>query len=327
VFKALGHDFRFWYPGAKSAFDAFGEFEPDIYIGTTYELDRAVIKNIVSRPTMKVALYASAWGDKVKDIDTARYPLVLTTEQEKRNIEDLMKATGKPDFVFIHATGQWLDGTMNGWNQLGVPYIGLLNAADTFVYLDGQKKPELECDVAFVGGYWGYKARNLDGCILPLCHPSSGLSVKIFGNQPWPVHQYLGGIDDSEVANLFASAKVCPNVSEPHSTELGWDIVERPFKVLASGGYCISDRVLEMDEVFPEGTLRQAFNHSQFVELVHNAIKHPEDSLPFVQKGRKHVLNNHTYFDRVAKMLHHLGFAEESLRTISLKQEILKGKL
>jgi len=329
VFAACGHKFVFWRPEVKSAFDAFSEQEPDLFIGTTYDLDRAVAKCIAARPHMKVALFGSAWGPYLNDIDLQRYPLVVTSEQEKRAIELLKKETGKPDLVFIHAHDRWLEGTMSGWGSIGVKYAGILNAADTFVYLNGRHRPELACDVAFVGGYWGYKARNLNTHMLPLCEAGRGLRVKIFGNQHWLVAQYLGGIDDADVKDLFVSATVCPNVSEPHSTDkgLGWDIIERPFKIASSGGFCVSDYVEEARDLFDENELPMADTPSRFHELVRFFVDNPGSRDNKRERFRRKVLTDHTYFERVADMLDALGMTKEVARVLQVKGEYLKGQL
>ena len=325
VFAALGHDFAFWRPGAKPALDAFNEFEPDIFLGTTYDLDRATFKAIQRRPEMKVALFASAWGKLAQEIPES-YPITRVTEQEKATVTALKERTGRPHFVFSHVSNAYLDALLGGWREAGVEPAGILNAADTFGYAGGRFREELACDVGFIGGYWGYKARNLDKSILPLCHPSTGLRVKIWGNQNWPVAQYLGLLDDEDQKDVFASATVCPNVSEPHSTDFGYDIVERPFKVLAAGGFCLSDRVFEMDEVFPPGTLRQGRGPKEFIELVRWYVEHPDDRLPFIEKGRRHVLTHHTYFHRVGQMMHLLGLPDQVMVCEDLHRKLVLGE-
>lgn len=326
VFRALGHDFLFWDPNTKPAFDVFAEFEPDIYLGTTYETDRAVYKNIAMRPHLRVGLYASAWGPYLKDVDLRQYPLVVASEQEKRTIEQLKRETGKPDFVFIHAHDRWFEGTMSGWRGIGVKALAVLNAADTFVYLNAKPKPELACDIGFVGGYWGYKARNIDRFLLPLLHPSSGLRAKVFGNQPWPVHQYMGGIDDLDAASLFASAGVCPNVSEPHSTDLGWDLIERPFKVLSAGGFCVSDFVEEGRSLFTPDELPMAKTPAEYEDLVRYYLKHPDKREQVRAAGQRKVLEHHTYFDRVAWMLAGgFGMQAEGERCFDVKKRLVFG--
>lgn len=327
VFVACGHQFTFWQPELKPAFDAFGETEPDLFIGTTYDLDRAQIKNITSRPNMKVILFASAWGPYLKDVDLKQYPLVVAGEQEKRTIEKLKMETGKPDFVFIHAHDRWFEGTMSGWRDIGVEPVGILNAADTFDYLGGRFRKELASHVAFVGGYWPYKARNLDRYILPLCQPSSGLNVKLFGNSQWPVPQYLGLIEDRCVRDLFASALVCPNVSEPHSTDLGWDVIERPFKVLSSGGFCVSDYVEEARDIFPADQLPMAVTPIEFQQLVRHYVENPDERRSYIEAGRRNVLLNHTYWDRVAQMFGGLGMETELSKVLRGKAEHLQRSL
>jgi len=86
----------------KAAFDAFDEFEPDIFIGQTYQLDRAVLKCIKARPHMKVVLRASDWGDMQEDIDLEKYPILVANQEEIDTVAKLKEETGKPDFVYNH---------------------------------------------------------------------------------------------------------------------------------------------------------------------------------------------------------------------------------
>lgn len=331
AFKTAGHDFRFWVRENKSAFDAFSEFEPDLFIGTTYGIDRSLEKCIATRPNLRVGLFASAWGPYIDHVDLNEYPIVVATEQEKRTIEALKKSTGRPDFVFIHVTYNYLNPTMGGWKEIGVEPHGILNAADICIYHPAPAKDELKCDVAFVGGYWGYKSKNLNSHILPLCHPDSGINVKIFGNSRWPTHRYLGNISDAAVKHLFNSATVCPNVSEPHSTDLGWDIIERPFKVLAAGGFCVSDFVKEAVEeqcdtgkpIFTGDEIPFCWNQQEFNDVVWHFITHPEDRLPFIKAGQRKVLTSHTYHDRVIQMLTILGMTDEAAGVAKAKEGVI----
>ena len=327
VFSAMGHEFVFWKPWLKSAFDAFAEFEPDIFLGTTYDLDSAIFKCLIQRPQVKVAFFGSAWGDLVEKVDKNLYPITRVTEQEKRLVGQLKYSIGKPDFVFVHVTDKYLEGTMGGWKEIGVEPLGILNAADTFEYFPCAPDPLLKTDIGFIGGYWEYKARNLDKYMLPLCQPNSQFNVKIFGNQPWPVPQYLGEIEDRLARVLFNSATICPNISEPHSTDLGWDTVERPFKVLASGGFCISDQVAEAREIFTEDELIMAPSPREFKNSINGFLAHPEERKPFMEAGRKKVLASHTYFDRVFKILNGLGLEEEAERCLIVKRKYIDGKI
>lgn len=323
AFQAAGHDFRFWVRESKSAFDAFRDFEPDLYIGTTYDLDRPTAKCIAARPNLRVALFASAWGPLIDRIDKAKYPVVVVSEQEKATIQRLKAETGRPDFVFIHVTGKYLEETMGGWRSIGVEPVGVLNAADLHDYYRGVPREALKCDVAFVGGYWGYKARNIDRYLLPLL--GGGTDAKLFGNKTWPVAEFLGLIEDRNVRDLFASATVCPNVSEPHSTDLGFDIIERPFKVLSAGGFCVSDHVDEMREVFSEDELPTAATPKEFHSKVRYFVRNPGERAGYMERGRAKVLAAHTYHDRVAQMFAQLRLPQEAANVLAAKAKFLEG--
>jgi hypothetical protein len=62
AFASAGNNVNYWNTFQKSAFDVFTEFEPDIFIGTTWGLNRAIIKCIAARPELKVLLSAPNWG-------------------------------------------------------------------------------------------------------------------------------------------------------------------------------------------------------------------------------------------------------------------------
>jgi len=327
AFITSGHEFRFWDISRQPAFDVFDEYEPDLFIGTTYDLDRATFKCIQSRVEMKVILFGSCWGDLINEIDLKKYPIVVAQDNEKKMIEKLKNETGKPNLVFIHYHDNWIEPTMGLWNSIGVKPIGVMNAADTVIYNQGSCDENLKCDIGFTGGYWQYKARNLNPYMMPLCHDNN-LNVKIFGNQKWPVSQYLGTIDSARVNDLFCSSTVSPNVSEPHSTRWGFDIIERPFKILSSGGFCVSDYVESMqNDVFTENEIPCGKTAKEFVELVKYYVNNPEERKKFMEKGRKLVLTQHTYYDRMGKVLRELNLDSEAMKMETIKNNyFIKNK-
>lgn len=328
VFGGIGHSFTFWQPEIKPAFDMFSEYEPDLFIGTTFDLDRATEKCIRARPNMRVILYASAWGNLIDEIDTKQYPLIVASQQEKDRLEKLKRETGRPDFVFLHYHPKWLERTLGGWNSIGIKPVSMLNAADTYDYLPGQPKPEFASDLAFVGGYWQYKSRNIDRFLLPLCYnnvPDMPLKIKIFGNQPWPVPQYLGLADNNDVKSIFASAKICPNLSEPHSTEFGFDVVERPYKVLSAGCFCISDYVQSSAEDIFYDCVPHAKTPQEFWDLIRYYLdpKNEEEKQQMIDIGQNRVLERHTYFDRIYDVFKYLGMEEECQKVDKLKVKLV----
>lgn len=321
VFNSLGHKFYLWERERCCAFDAFSKIEPDIYIGTSYNQTEDTYRCIKSRPEMKVAFFASAWGPLSKNIKESGYPIVYMSDGERKIIEKIKRETGKPDFVFIHVTDEYLDAIMSYWNtELGIKPIGVLNGADIFSYSNGVWTEEFESDISFVGGYWPYKAKNLDKYFIPLSRLKK-YKMKIFGNGDWNIPEHLGTINEDCVKNIFCSAKVCPNISEPHATEFGSDIVERVFKIPCAGGFLISDYVEELKYVFRNGELPTFKNYNEFRELLDYYLSNDEDRLLLSLKQQKTIMSNHTYFHRVAKMLENFGMNDESNNCLRFYKE------
>ena len=112
------------------------------------------------------------------------------------------------------------------------------------------------------------------------------------------------------------SSKICPNLSEPHAQEYGFDVNERIFKILYAGGFCISDNVTGYKTTFGEH-VPIANNPEHFKELVDYYLSKPTERLKLAEAGSAHVKENHTGFHRASEIL-----AAFELRDLS--QEIVK---
>jgi spore maturation protein CgeB len=102
-------------------------------------------------------------------------------------------------------------------------------------------------------------------------------------------------------------------------------VIERPFKVLAAGGFCVSDYVPEARDLFTEEELPMAESPSQMAGMIRHFVECPEFRRRFIDAGRRKVLMEHTYFDRVCQFFDHLGMAKESANALRVKGELLKG--
>ena len=313
VFQAIGHDVTIWDINTKSAYDAFDEFDPDLFMGQTYNLNRSLFNCIKERPELKVVMRASDWGDMQKDIDKEKYPILTASKEETVWVERLKREVDKPDFVHNHYHDNWMKVTHNRWDVIGIKVVSLMHGADVFDYTGAGEVDILKSDVTFIGGYWPYKAQTLDKYLIRLCHPVGKFNVKIFGGSDWPLVQYAGRISNENVKHAFRSATICPNVSEPHSQDFGYDIIERPFKVLMSGGFCISDYVESMaNDVFTNDEIIFAKTPEEFEQLIEYYVNHPEETLPYVEKGYKCILDKHTYFHRVSTIFKELNMPKEA---------------
>lgn len=313
AFRMLGHEVCFWYEeaGNTPAFDIFDKFEPDFFIGQGYNLNRATIKCIKLRPDIKVLLKVGCWGPVCKDVDTEKYPILMNTAEEIKNVEQVSEAV-KELVLFNYVHPNRKDYLMGSWENIASKTIGILPAADAQEYSKGEFDERLKCDVAFVGGYWPYKGQNLDKYIVPLCYPVGKYNVKIFGNQAWPVSQYMGAASNKTVRDLFSSALICPNVSEPHANVFGFEVNERVFKLAASGAFFISDPIASLTEdIFTKGEAVVAEDEKEFMDLVRDIIKNPDTRKTHIRECKETVLNNHTYDHRTKQIMESFGLENE----------------
>ena len=324
AFNSIGFQAVLWDCKKTNAFDAFDSFEPDIFMGQAYNLDDALIKCIYERPHLKVALRAGDWGDHGAEVDKSKYNILYCSDREKKILEKLKKETGKPDFVHIHYNQKAVEKTHNHFNSIGIKPVSLMMCADTVVYGNARFDPRLECDIGFVGGYWPHKGIIINKYLFPLLGDVGEYKVKIFGNQPWPVNQYCGLIQDEDVKNLFLSARICPNLSEPHAHEFGIDVNERIFKILISGGFCISDNVKSY-EMFKDGIVI-AESPKDFKDKIDFYLKNPEEREQIKQKGHIIVRDNHTGFHRVSEIMKNLGYTDIADKIINAYKESIDAK-
>lgn len=311
VFAAMGFDVTMWDINQKSVYDAFDEFQPDLFIGQTYNINRSLINVIKERPWIKVIMKAGDWGPQTNEI-TDEFQVLKASETEKRNTLFMKQETGKPDYVYIHYPEYAVEATHGYWIKEGVPVYSNMCAADVFDYTNGKPKPEFACDIAFVGGYWPYKAQIFDKYLIPLCDEQK-YNIKIFGNGIWPVPQYCGLIDNENVKHLLASAKICPALHEPHSQKYGFDVSERVFKILANKCFCISDNVEALRHIFKEGEdIIIAKNKGDFIDLVYKYLNDDDQKKIFINNGYNNIINNHTYFHRVRDILVRLNLVDQA---------------
>ena len=321
VLNAMGHECLVWNQGVPP-FDIFDTVEPDVFIGASYDLDRATVKCIKERPEMKVVLKAHNWGPMDKIIDINEYPIGVATEKEKNLICDMKRKIGKPDLLLNWYHPSRMKDTMGGWDEGGVPTLGLQPAADIFEYYPVPSSPELECDIAFVGGFWGYKGRQIKELMSPLLYPVGKYNIKIFGNSVWPCPQYLGSAQDETVRALFSSAKICPNISAPHASKFGFEVNERVFKLSACKAFCISDHIDSLcEDIFVNEELPTAKTRQEFQDLIEFYLSNPEKRTEKAEQCYNTVMGSHTYFHRVENLCRSLGMHAEGDKAMDL----LKG--
>lgn len=295
-----GHNFGIWNVKQHSAFDVFNGFKPDVFIGQGYNLDRATLKCLNARKDIKIFLKVGAWSTEFDNVyDKTQYQILTASDEERSlvsQIENLDRIT-----VFNYCHPNKANFVIGGWSNIVNNIWGLLPAADVYSYYPVPFDKDIASDIVFIGGYWAYKGQNLDRFIIPLCLPVGKYNVKIFGTQHWSVPQYLGYISDEATRKAICSAKICPNIHEPHSNKYKFDLLPRPFNIFACKSLCISDYVEGYNDVFTNGEMPMAKTPEEFFDMInyYKQEKNSADRQAVIDRCYDIVIRNHTYANRV----------------------------
>jgi spore maturation protein CgeB len=305
--QAAGFRVAMWDKSTHATFDVFDEFQPDIFICGTWELDKSIVKALAERPYIKLMLWGNNYGSYDKYIDTKIDTVDMTTDNQKQYIVELKKFL-QLDHIFTYYSQRWANVTHDNYlRDFELEPIGLPLAADMVVYQASVPVKNLECDISFIGGYWPYKAENINKYLLPLCYDKP-YNVKIFGYGEWPVAQYLGQLDNSYVPSLFNSSKINLNIFEPLSAKYGFDVNERIYKILACGGFCISEYVESAaKDIFTNNEVVFVHNSKELKDAVDLYLSNDDLRWEFIRRGNASIRAKHTYYHRAKNMLEILG--------------------
>lgn len=208
----------------------------------------------------------------------------------------------EPAFVFTPVSQSGLEH-YSGWARSGHQLISLPLACDTVVY-DHYDSPAKFASVrmAFVGGYWPYKARSFDIYLKPFER-----ELTVFGYACWPYAGYGGKLSAEDEPLLYRDAALSPAINEPHAPVIGGDICERVFKVLGSSGLCITDATAAHHDLFQTKELLVPESLDEYNEMVWAVLKDPEAFSAYRQAGYNAVRTRHTYAHRAATVLEKMG--------------------
>lgn len=209
----------------------------------------------------------------------------------------------EPNFIFAMAPPSSLE-FYSDWHNLGVHLEAIPYACDISCYFtdfDNTKYNDIK--MAFVGGYWDRKALQFNKYLKPYEDV-----LTVFGYNPWPYTGYKGLLPIGEERVLYQNACVCPAISEPHAETIG-DMVERPFKIMGSGGLVVTDVIPSYRELFKEDELLIPRDLKEYHDMVHQALVDKDFNQRYREKGYKAIQERHTYAHRAEKILSILGLS------------------
>lgn len=324
---------RFIYEGYKNAFEDAGHafkpftskedlnyvlesFKPNIFISglNRYNLkylDLALIRKYRDEKGMVFFNQVPAWrGQNSQFVGKG-----LESDPE---LVELIK-TGLAGDIFFH----WLEQDspyMEGFSdETGQSFETILLAADTSRFFPDFDE-SYKADISYVGSYLNDKKQFINTHLIPL---KKKYNVRTYGSD-WNFNDRLIGyiqkggqylnigplkelreiklpLDDER--KVYTSSTISLNIHENHQRRDGSDFNERTFKIIASGGFEICDNVSILRKYFTEKELVIAEDTNDWFDKIDYYIRNPERRIPIIEAGRKRVLKDHTYTNRVDQII------------------------
>lgn len=279
--------------------DSWHNFNPDVYCGASGHQ-----QPIPKDRRCKVALHVNPYGpEKIE-------PKINETQFTINWVKSI-----KPDVVFGY--GHETDRNLwSFWDKEGMPWVPLATAGDATIYNVGNGNHD-QCDIAYVGGRWPYKARNMDAYLLPVLRDKT-ITHKVYGWGDWPNNLCSGSIENNGVASLLANCRIAPCISEPHTITSGIDLPERVFKAALSGAVIVHDPALGLDRYLPHAII--ASNPKVFHYEIKSLLLDHSWLPKIAEQQRQDVLVAHTYHHRMATLMTALGFNDVANILLSSKK-------
>lgn len=305
TFKKCGHKFAKW----DGSINTWNRFNPNLYLGCSGHR-----QPIPKNRKCKVGIHVNPYSDeKLKpvngvDINEPINAIKWTVEQ-------------RPDFVFGYGLQEQEPLWANYRRKHGIPWYGVPTAGDsTHYYID--PKAEYSGDIGFIGGRWAYKAHKIDRFLLPVLKKYKN-KIRLFGWGGWEgtglSWRSLDGQNKNQQntnadRHIFSSCKICPAVAEPHTSIYNIDWPERIFKVPLCGAFTFSDPIHGYGKYLNRNVFPMAENPPQYMEIVDHYLASDDKRIQMAKKQRQFILDNHTYFHRVAVFFEAMGQSAEANR-------------
>ena len=167
-------------------------------------------------------------------------------------------------------------------------------AFDSINYENSVNK-DFAYDVCFVGGWAnnGFNEKKKIMIDVFSKFKQSGLRCGFFINK---------NVSHKAETEILSSSRVCLNIHDAYQRLLGLDTNERTFKSLGLNGLLVSDKIKQLDDMFPE--VYTSLNTTEIVNKVKEYVDMPDGSiLEEKEKNRIKTITKHCYTNRVEAMI------------------------
>lgn len=272
----IGYATSIMYPKQSPYFDLFHEKTPDLVFVHSSDLSSGLVKCLLRYPTTKLVLFTQNWNPKLELPDSQKHYIELL----KNRI--VCGFAPYPTEVLDETHSSWFPNF--GFNIISLPY-----GVNTEVYHhDNFPAKIIRPDITYIGTY------------KPKCfHVLTSGANKVYGYGTWPRIEHLGYLSnpstyrkivrESEINLNFFSSKFILN--------------DRPFKILACGGFCLSEKHKYLDQtIYPQFDGKE--ERDEKMQLFKN---NPDEREHWIHKGMLDVYTQHTYYHRLRNVMNQLS--------------------
>ncbi|MCA9308308.1 glycosyltransferase [candidate division WWE3 bacterium] len=316
AFEDLGDQFFTW--SAETSLEDIRKFAPDILMTSfnSYSLkflDMELFWELRKKGT-KVFVNVPFWNSPISRLRVNETPSLSTNKEHIKLIKD-----GYGD-VFYNICEQG-DARMEGFEKTtGYKHHTLPLAIDKTVIFP-EYCAKFKADISFLGTNLPDKRPYFNEMVFPL---AKKYDLKLYGQDWTALDRILGLIQKGgqyfnvpllrslqkpklqleDERRIYSSSVISINVHEEYQRQFGGDCNERTFKIPACDGFEITDDVDVIRKYFKdEEEIIIAKDKADWFEKIDYFIKNPEKRIPIIAAGKKRVLAEHTYHNRVKYLL------------------------
>jgi len=288
VLTSCGHNVIIWDIDKKSTFDAFDEFEPDVFFTQLEMLNKSMITCMSERPALRVVCKIFAYN---------------RANDEHKDLLDSMVYVGQPDLAYTSHSDNEL---FNGWIDHGIDVIPIINAANIFNSVGGIETKQLKTELVILEDKFAYTEPVIKEYFNQFLDIDFKHTIKIFGRGDWVGENYCGYLPVQHHKDIYASCDICIHLN--HSD----DISQNLFDALSMGTFCVSNHKDILAKVLPD-ELVLVNNAEELKDMVDHFFRYPDEKAGFIAKAYAHIIQNHTYFNRIDEIFQYLDLSQTEI--------------
>ena len=308
AFSDLGHEF-FSFTRADDLEESLKRTSPDIFMSAMNLIDPfrdiKILQEAQGRGT-KIFLWIhwppdpglEAWREILKNNNVAD---VYFGEREPEGMYDFESVTGKKYYVLPNAANRKLHFPVSpvGKYKYDIVFLGAKLPLKNKLFQGILKPLQKKYRVGVFGPGWTVKDR-----ILKVLQKVAR-NIRMVGIANWINRRRITIPPDEENA-LYSSAKICLNFHErePDGSQPHYILNQRTFKIPACGGFALCDQVPALRRYFSsEEMIMVGLDSSEWLEKIEYYLSHEDERKRIQERGTKRALSEHTYHNRVVKVL------------------------